>query len=318
VQPFLDWCRANAVRGYLGEYGIPNDDTRWFSVLGGMLAKLDEAGLNGTYWAAGDFWGNYGLSVQPDSTFTQDKPQLQTLLAHLGAAFLWTVSAADGYREAASADSLVSGYGTEMIPAGATADNILVEVTDSTGRTAPATVLFASPGQINYLMPETVTGTRADVWVKYAGRATAGGIVRLGRLAPALFSANYTGQGVAAAWLVRVPASDPAARIYEAVAHYDEATQKFVPTPIDFGAAGDRLFIELYGTGFRNVQQPSSSTLAVGGTALALTYVGKQPQFAGLDQANAELPRTLAGAGEVPVVLTVDGQAANQVSLMFR
>src|SRR2546425_8201010 len=29
---FVDWCRANGVRGYLGEYGVPNNDSRWLAV----------------------------------------------------------------------------------------------------------------------------------------------------------------------------------------------------------------------------------------------------------------------------------------------
>jgi len=41
---------------------------------------------------------------------------------------------------------------------------------------------------------------------------------------------------------------------------------------------------------------------------VAVAYAGKQPEFAGLDQINAELPRSLAGAGTVTVLVTVDGR----------
>jgi uncharacterized protein (TIGR03437 family) len=41
-------------------------------------------------------------------------------------------------------------------------------------------------------------------------------------------------------------------------------------------------------------------------------YAGEQGA-AGLDQVNVVLPRSLAGRGEVDVVLTVEGQAANTV-----
>jgi len=44
-------------------------------------------------------------------------------------------------------------------------------------------------------------------------------------------------------------------------------------------------------------------------------YAGPQPSFEGLDQVNVQLPVTLGGSGEVNVVLTVDGQTANVVTI---
>lgn len=85
LMTFVDWCRNNNVQGFLGEYGAPNNDPRWSSiVLEDFLAALDRAQMDGTYWAAGEFWGKYPLSVQPGEHFTQDAPQMETLLRHLG------------------------------------------------------------------------------------------------------------------------------------------------------------------------------------------------------------------------------------------
>ena len=42
-----------------------------------------------------------------------------------------------------------------------------------------------------------------------------------------------------------------------------------------------------------------------------VTYAGLQGTFIGLDQINALLTRTLAGKGEVDLVVTVDGKVAN-------
>jgi uncharacterized protein (TIGR03437 family) len=53
----------------------------------------------------------------------------------------------------------------------------------------------------------------------------------------------------------------------------------------------------------------------VGGVRASLLYVGAQPQYPGLDQVNLVVPRALAGGGEVPVVITVDGQTANVVTV---
>ncbi|MFM7022091.1 MAG: cellulase family glycosylhydrolase [Flavobacteriales bacterium] len=81
AKPFVDWLNANKLRGFVGEYGIPNNDSRWNVVLSNMLTYLKDNCVNGTYWAGGAWWGDYSLSVQPSSSV--DKPQMATLLNFL-------------------------------------------------------------------------------------------------------------------------------------------------------------------------------------------------------------------------------------------
>lgn len=45
---------------------------------------------------------------------------------------------------------------------------------------------------------------------------------------------------------------------------------------------------------------------------------GPQGSYAGLDQVNVVLPRSLAGRGEVDVLLTVDGRAANPAKINIK
>jgi endoglucanase len=86
LRVFAGWCRSNDVTGFLGEYGVPGDDSRWYDiVLERFLSDLDAAGMDGCCWAAGEWWGDYKLSVQPEDNFTTDRPQLPTLLRHTGA-----------------------------------------------------------------------------------------------------------------------------------------------------------------------------------------------------------------------------------------
>ena len=311
VTNFLDWCRLNNVRGFLGEFGVPNDDERWLAVLDGFLALVDEAGFDAAYWAAGEWWGDYALSVQPRGNFDQDRPQLAALLAHPGVQFLASVSAASGAPLLAP-DSLAAGYGVRLLPEGAPLDDVAVEVKDAIGAVLPAAVIAASPAQVNFRVPDGAVPGRAQVWVKHAGRYTAGGTLRLAPVAPALFSANSDGQGIAAAQFVRL--RPDGALSFENVARFDSELRRFVPEPVAF-AAGERMFLALYGTGFRNSVE---ARLAVGGVEVRLTYLGSQPTIAGLDQANAELPAALAGRGEVPVVLTADGRESNTVTVAFR
>ncbi len=66
LQPFVDWCTSNNVPCYLGEYGIPNNDPRWLTVLDNFLTALDAANIPGTYWAAGETVGDRAhLHMQP-------------------------------------------------------------------------------------------------------------------------------------------------------------------------------------------------------------------------------------------------------------
>jgi endoglucanase len=82
VANFVNWCKANQVDGFIGEYGVPGNDERWNVVLDNFLKALDDAGFESTYWAAGEWWGDYPLSVQPKSGNTVDAPQMSSLLEH--------------------------------------------------------------------------------------------------------------------------------------------------------------------------------------------------------------------------------------------
>ena len=83
VKGFVEWCRKNNVRGFLGEFAIPGNDARWNEVLENFMQALDQAGFGATYWAAGIFWGEYTLSLQPTDKYTADRSQMEVMLRHL-------------------------------------------------------------------------------------------------------------------------------------------------------------------------------------------------------------------------------------------
>lgn len=85
LTPFVDWCKRNGKRGFVGEYGVPDSDARWLDILDKALAYLSENGINGTYWSAGPRWGDYPLSVQPTDNYTKDRPQMAILEKYLKA-----------------------------------------------------------------------------------------------------------------------------------------------------------------------------------------------------------------------------------------
>lgn len=75
--PFLKWLKDNNKRGFVGEYGVPDDDPRWLVTLDVFLKHLQENCINGTYWAAGPRWGKYRLAVEPREGI--ERPQMEVL-----------------------------------------------------------------------------------------------------------------------------------------------------------------------------------------------------------------------------------------------
>ena len=74
----------------------------------------------------------------------------------------------------------------------------------------------------------------------------------------------------------------------------------------------------LYGTGLRNRSALANVNLKIGGVDAPVDFAGAQGEFAGLDQINARLPRSLIGRGEVDLMLMVDGQTANTVRVNIK
>jgi uncharacterized protein (TIGR03437 family) len=86
--------------------------------------------------------------------------------------------------------------------------------------------------------------------------------------------------------------------------------------PIDLGPEDQQTVLVLYGTGIRNHRDPV--TASIGAQTITANYAGAQGTFAGEDQINVPLPRSLAGAGIVNVTLNVDGQSTNVVKIQIR
>ncbi len=192
----------------------------------------------------------------------------------------------------------------------------MVEVTDSAGQKRLAPLFFVAPSQVNYLMPEGTAAGVAAVRITSGDGQTAQGASPIAAVAPGLFAANANGQGVAAAIALRV--SGDGTRSFEPVAQFDSATNRFVSLPIDLGPDTDQVFLLLFATGVRGRTALSAVRVTFGGVDAEVLFAGAQADFAGLDQINARLQRSLIGRGEVDVTLTVDGRAANLVRVRIR
>jgi aryl-phospho-beta-D-glucosidase BglC (GH1 family) len=68
IQPFATWCAAKHVTCMIGETGVGNDDPSWNTELANGLAAASMAGMPSfTYWAGGQWWGGYPLSIEPQN-----------------------------------------------------------------------------------------------------------------------------------------------------------------------------------------------------------------------------------------------------------
>jgi len=189
-----------------------------------------------------------------------------------------------------------------------------VTLTDSLGAERAAPLFFVSPAQINLLVPPETTLGPGTVTVKSGAQMVLKGPLLVRKSAPGLFSANADGQGVAAAVAVRVAQDDT--QTATIAFRFDDAQKKCVPVPVDMGTASEKLVLLLFGTGIRGVDAPPAVT--VGGIHADVEYAGPQADFAGLDQVNVLLPRSLAGRGSVDIVLTADGVKSNTVKVTLK
>ena len=94
-------------------------------------------------------------------------------------------------------------------------------------------------------------------------------------------------------------------------------TSGCVAVPIDLGI-DTPVYLSLFGTGIRNRSSLSNVTVTINGISVPVLYAGPQPEFPGLDQVNVALTLNLRGSGETNVVLVVDGQTANPVTVNLR
>jgi virginiamycin B lyase len=233
-----------------------------------------------------------------------------------------SVSAASFAAGEVAAESIVAAFGSRLaiatevattLPLPTGLANTRVSVRDSAGAARDAPLFFVSPAQVNYLVPAGTAGGAATVTITSGDGRISLGAAQIASVGPGLFAANADGRGVAAASVLRVRADN--SQIYEPAAVFDAAQNRFVARAIDLGPEGDRVFLILFGTGLRFRSALSSVTARIGGVDAAASFAGAQGDFAGLDQVNLLLPRSLAGRGEVEVVLAVDGHVANTVMI---
>ncbi len=235
------------------------------------------------------------------------------------------VSAASYSASALAPEAITAVFGSKLAtttkvattqPLPTSLEGTSVTIRDGSGTQRSAPLFFISPNQINYQIPQGATPGTALISITSGDGSISSGTAQIASVAPSLFTANASGQGVPAATLLRVKANGE--QIYEAVAVFDQGRNQFIPRPIDFGSESDQLYLILFGTGFRHLNMLSTVSATIGGTHAEVVFAGAQGDFIGLDQANIRLPRSLAGRGSVELSFSVQGKSANSVAINFK
>lgn len=297
----------------LADHGSTNGNTLPETII--VTSGGSPALQSGLYYIAVD---NFGPGA---ATFTLTA----TMTGGAGSGAVAAVSAASYLGTEASAEQIVALFGANLATGTQIADTVPLPTTllgttakirDSAGTERSAPLFFVSPGQINALIPVGTVNGSAQIVITSGDGKVSTGVIQISTVAPGLFAANSNGLGVAAATALRVRADG--SQSYEPVSTFDAAQSRFVSVPIDLGPETDQVFLILNGTGIRNRSALSAVTATIGGTAARVDYAGPQGIFVGLDQINVLIPRSLAGRGEVDVVLTVNGKPANPVKINIK
>jgi uncharacterized protein (TIGR03437 family) len=215
---------------------------------------------------------------------------------------------------------IVSLFGQEIssqtaiateLPLPTSLGGISVQITDSAGNSQLAPLFAVAPGQANVLIPSGVALGPAKIAVLHGSTAALTGTMTFGTIAPGLYTANADGAGVAAAVPLFIDASRQVTN--PTLFTCNPAVQRScVATPVSVGGITDTLYVELFGTGIRGSR---TAHCFVAGQEVPVYYAGPQASFAGLDQVNILIPRSLIGTGTVLIYFVADETASNVVSL---
>jgi uncharacterized protein (TIGR03437 family) len=224
-----------------------------------------------------------------------------------------------GQVEPFAGETIVSVYGVNMASVTAAATTLplptslggaSVTVTDSAGVARPAPLYFVSPGQINFEIPAGTAAGTATVTIQNQNGTIQSTTISVGSVSPGIFELN--GSGLVAAWVLPIVSN-----VQQALQPvYQVVSGAVLALPVSLGPATQQVYLEIYGTGFRNAK---NITATVGGVSVPVLGWAATAQFVGEDQVNiGPLPQALAGSGSVNIVINADGQEANIVTVAIQ
>jgi len=198
------------------------------------------------------------------------------------------------------------------LPLPSSLGGVTITVTDAAGASSAASLLYVSPGQINFLLPQGLATGVATISINNGSGTPVTALAAVGQVGPTLYTMTGTGVGPAAATAVRISGSNPGSAIPLSLFNCSSSSCAALPINVSGNAP---VYLTLYGTGIRNRSSLDNVLVTINGVMLPALYAGAQPNFAGLDQINVQLPAQLSGSGVANVVVKVDQHQANTVTV---
>ena len=304
--------------------GAPTDGSVWNSG-GDKFSRVIRGGDYYTIIGTGrSFYRSYFLPVQLRATGFGFRVVAE-ITPTIGTGSVTATSAANYLPQNLAADSLGSLFGTtlsteskaaESLPLPTTLSGSSVFIKDILGNEHLAKMLYASPTQINFQLPPNLPAGAATIYAVSNGNIHSSGTINITKINPGFFSADATGTGLAAAVVQRVKSTGE--QVYEQVVKYDAALNRYVAIPIDVSDPNEQVFLAIFGTGIRSRSSLANVSAMVGNSNVEVLYAGDQGFYAGVDQVNIRLPRSLSGSGEIPIAINVDGIAANPIKINIK
>ena len=240
-----------------------------------------------------------------------------------------SVSAASLVAGRLAPESIVTAFGAGMADGTQAASGnqlpmnlvgTILKVRDQSGIERVSPLFFVSPNQINYQLPAGIIDGPASVTIFNGNDRIFSSQIQVSKVAPGLFTADGSGRGVPAGQALRYKAGASNAPQSEPLFSIDGGGVVSRPIDLgpDLGPNSDQVFLVLYGTGVRLRSSLANMTARLGNVTVPVLFAGAQGDYAGLDQVNIQIPRILAGRGEVELVLMVDGQQSNVVRINIK
>lgn len=196
---------------------------------------------------------------------------------------------------------IVSIYGDALAKSKAQATSLPLPVTLSDAQVtlsgSALGLLYVSPQQINAVLPDSAGGFSTLTVTNSTGSSSVNLIVESAH--PAIFTANATGSGAAAAF------------------DFNTGMPPSAASPL---RAGDFLELFVTGLGATTLQDGlqvanQAPTVSISGVNCPVTFAGAAPGFAGLDQINCQVPSGLALNPAAPLIVSSGGRASNVATL---
>jgi uncharacterized protein (TIGR03437 family) len=231
---------------------------------------------------------------------------------------LTSLDAASGATELAPG-SLASAYGTNLatgqpitapFPWPSTLGGTSVTIVDELGNSVQAPLLYVSPTLVNYEIPFTVALGLATVTVTAGDGTMSSGPINVVPFAPGIFEVNSAGMSASFADCVAADGAQTTILTSQVV------NGAVVAVPLNLGMCRQTI-LELWTTGLDGASA-SNVQATIGGQSATVLYAGPQGVYPGVDQVNVVIPQSLAGAGNVPVVLTAGEVASNTVNVTIQ